>query len=254
MPTVLRILFALFAALAVCVAAWAGLCAAGIEKARLAGSASETPPAPQAPPAVAALPRVPATADASAVRASRARGKLEVALRGAASTEPLVLTVFDGWSAAPIASTPVDGKALAAGRVAFDGVPLGAHRVTLARDASGARNGYLTAANAPVGADAARAELDVTVADLQVAVRMSGGSPAADVLIIAERIDDPAWHGPPAREGRTEHFFTDASGHARLGPLGAGRYRVRAPLADAPGVEVEIPATTTATLTLRSAR
>ncbi len=254
MPTVLRILFALFAALAVCVAAWAGLCAAGIEKARLAGKGSEAPPAPQAPAPLAALPRVPATADASAARATRVRDKLEVALRGKVSPEQLVLTVFDGWSAAPIASAPVDGKALAAGRVAFAGIPLGAHRVTLARDASGARNGYLTAANAPVGPDAASTELDVTVADLQVAVRHSGGAPAADVLVVAERIDDPAWRVPPAREGRTEHFFTDAAGHTRLGPLGAGRYRVRAPLADAPTVEVEIPAATTATLTLRSAR
>lgn len=254
MPTVLRILFALFAALAVCIAAWAGLCAAGIEKARLAGSGSEAPPAPQAPAPVVALPRVPAIADASAARATRVRGTLEVTLRGKGSLEPLVLTVFDGWSAAPIAAAPVDDKALAAGRIAFAGIPLGPHRVTLARDAASARNGYLTAANAPVGPDTATAELDVTVANLQVAVRNTGGAPAAEVLVVAERIDDSAWHVPPAREGRTEHFFTDAAGLTRLGPLGAGRYRVLAPLADAATVEVEIPATTTASLILRSAR
>lgn len=254
MPTVLRILFALFAALAVCVAAWAGLCAAGIEKARLAVSGGEAPPAPQVPGPVAALPHVPATADASAMRAPRARGELEVALSGQVPTEQLVLTVFDGWSGAPIASAPVDGKALAAGRVAFGDIPLGAHRVTLAPHASAARNGYLTVANALVGPDATRAQLDVTVADLQVAVLDSGGAPAAGVLVVAERIDDPAWRVPRARDGRTEHFVTDAAGQTRLGPLGAGRYRLRAPLADAPAVEVEIPAATTATLTLRSAR
>ncbi len=257
MSTLVRTLLALFAAVAVSVAAWAGLCAVGIEKARVAPGPPDVPPPPAPDVTLVPLQRVTSTTDASANRPARGHGELHVALLGEPGTEPLVLTVFDGWSGAPLGARLLDASTQTAGRVVVADLPTGSHRVTLARNAALARTSYLTAATAKVAIppeQAEPAELDRSTGSLSVIVLDDRGGPAANIVVAVERADDAAWRCPPAPEADTAHVITDANGRAKLGPLGAGRYRVRALLVDAGAEEVSFPAVTSTTLRLRPMR
>jgi hypothetical protein len=190
-----------------------------------------------------------AAAEASvARREGERRRRVRIGLLGSPA-QPLLLTVFDGWSGAPLARVAVEAATAAQGGVEVE-VPAGTHRVTLARDAAGARSSYLTAAALADGGEPPR--LDVESGMAEVTVRAPQGAPAVGVVVTVERVGDPGWRPPLAAGEAGALAISDARGIARVGPLGAGRYRLRTAAGPRPEVEIDFPATRTATLALTS--
>lgn len=254
MLTLFRALLALVAAITVCVAGWAGLQALEVKAPPLASAPVDlrvpdaVPPAPKPP-----LATVPTVTEASASRPdAHLRQAATVGLNGEPSSVPLCLTVFSGWSNAPLAHRDIDTAALAAGSITFPSLPPGEHWATLVAAAAPSAASYLTRARLRVPA-AAPVTLDVGARWIRVKVRQTG-APVADALVRLARLDDPAWVQPAGPPGDDVAALTNRAGEVQIGPLGAGRYRASVVGESPPAVEFELPGDTAVEISLPDRR
>lgn len=246
MASFLRVGLALVMALTVCIGGWAGLQALGVQQPAYAKEASGNlgqldPGIPQPAPPLA--PRAVPGDEAAPFRTRPRVGAATIELRGKLPWARAELLVRSKWSQAIERRIQLTEAA----PLRLDHLQLGEHVATVVEADAGASDSWFARATftvregAPVAVtlELGGGTLDVTVTD--------GNQPLPRALVAVERLDDPRWCAPvpTPSDGSARLLLTDAQGKLQLGPLGAGRYRVRC--GDAAS-EVDVPGTTALTL------
>jgi hypothetical protein len=246
MASLLRIGLALVMALTVCIGGWAGLQALGVQRPAYAKEAGGNlgqldPGIPQPAPPLA--PRALPGDEAAPFRTRPRVGAATIELRGKLPWARGELLIRSAWSQAIERRIELTEAA----PLRIDQLRLGEHIATAVEADAGASDSWFARATFTVReAEPVKVTLDLTGGTLGVTAT-DGNQPLARALVALERLDDPRWCAsvPTPTDGGARLLLTDAKGQLTLGPLGAGRYRVRC--GDAAS-DVDVPGTTTVTL------
>lgn len=234
------------------IAIWAGLQAWPTHALRAAEIAVAFElPAPLSEPERGPLPAVQQTVEAAFARSDPPRdGRVELNLIGVTPTQRMQVSILDAATEAPLATTQVDPGTKPVG---FRGLPRGAVLAVAHEPGRSPRFAWLARAllepNEPdtgprVGT------LDVTGHPVTIRIRATATPPArrwTPVSVALSRVDDPDWNDDAVRAVAIAFAPGSADHDLELGPLAAGRYRLRMrgfELEGDPDVEFDVPSTT----------
>ena len=249
--TALAFLLAVLTFLAA-IAVWAGLQAWPTHELRAAETAAAIEfPTPLPEPERGPLPPVEQPVQAAFTRSVPPRdGRVELSVVGVTSTRRMQVSILDAETGAPLATSQVDS---AAKPIGFTGLPRGAVLAVAHEPGRSPRFAWLARAllvtNEPDTAPRV-ATLDVTGHPVTIRIQATAAPPArrwTPVSVALSRVDDPDWNDDAVRAVAIAFEPGSADHELELGPLAAGRYRVRMRGFEVEGdaaVEFDVPSTT----------